>query len=617
MRNNRQPLASSGSEHGPGRLSAEENVLPFGAEITRALRQHQHEIERWSQAAGKLVQVEIERAVVQGLAAAFRTLADQLPHLLAEAHPDAAPTTEEAPSLSILAPGNPANRDEGEAPRCLRIPLDEPEIFEETAEHPALSEATAPDLPALSPTSARAVPDSVETAVSHFRRGREASHAGDLEGAVAHFTAALRLDPNNAVLYVTRGRLLRRLGRTRESLTDVSQALQLDPRLAAAYYLRASAYTRQGKNQEAIADLTRFLELQPDHALAHCARGLAYANQGDPESAIADLGRALRLQPGLLLARYHRAIAYRLKGEHVLADLEFSKLIQLRPAFAPAYFNRALARLARQKYDRAIEDFDKAIELAPQDEEVRARREKALEAWEEFRAAKPPAEPQPAEQSPQTPPPLAPHSAEVENPDPTLLVLNCPECGAAARISWKRLDRLFRCRKCTRVFHVNREGHFTAVDPNPVASRRSWCLKSVLVPVAALLVILALGLWLYPRFHRRPTLPELPTDLASRGELWGKAWLNNDRSLLRRLTSPSFDRQLHPWLERHRPPASGADSSPDPQPPVIQLRTLKPKPHEAVVVVRIMAHALKTPAEFRLNWIEKGQTWYFVPSSKR
>ena len=601
MRNTSHSLANGGgesAERGPDRAPPAGDFSLLSREIASVLRQQHPEIERWSRLAGQLFQAEVERAVVQGLASAFRTLADQLPHWMAESRSTAPPAvSEDRPSL--LSTWSPPPHEDAESADVLRIPLTDDPPCDETTERLASSAATMPDLASVPE------PPNPEAARPAFRRGKQAAGAGELELAVAHFSEAIRLDPNAAATYLARGLLLRRLGQTGASLADAEQALRLDPQLIYAYYLRAAARLRQGQNEEAIADLTRFLDAKPEHHSAYLARGLAHANQGDYERAIADYGRALRRRPKLLLARYQRALAYRLKGEHAVAVLEFTRISELRPNFAPAYFNRALARLALEEHDRAIEDFDRAIELAPDEEAFRARREQALQARGLHQAARPCNDPPPA-----------PGSADAGSAAPTFLTLECPSCGASARISWKRLDRLFRCRKCARVFRVNRQGDFTEVDPHPVASQRSRRSRYVLVSAAALLLFVTLAIGLYSRFRRGPVLDELPTDLTARGQLWGVAWVKNDRAMLRRLTAPAHDRQLHPWLLRHRPPTTSS-GSPGPEQPAVHLRVLKPKPNEAVVILCIAAPSLKAPVELRLSWVERGETWYFVPSLQR
>lgn len=549
-------------------------------------RRQKEAVEAWSQAAGPLLQAEIEKAVVQGLTAAFRALVERLPQLLGEIQkqPTASPP-----------PVSPASAT------MLRI------VVEEAAESPTSIEATA--------SASEAEPP--EAAHFHFRQAMEARRAGDDARALVHFTHAIRLDPR-AKTYLARSQLHWRHGRMDEALADADNALHLDPGLAPAYYLRAAVRLRQGDNKQAIDDLTHFLQLQPDHALAHHARGLAHANEGEYDRAIGDFGRALRLRPKLLAARYQRSLAYRHKGEHRIAVVELTKIVTVRPDFAHAYFNRALARLALEEHERAIEDLDKAIELAPNNHEFRARREQAVTALRQSREDKSDGETKRPESLPRPSP--APRLAEIEHADPTFLPLTCPSCGASARVSWKRLDRLFRCRKCTRVFRVNREGHLTKIDPNPPPSRGYRYLKRGVVSAAALVAILMLAVGLQRWFRPKSTLADLPNDLPARGELWAKGWLNDDRALLRRLTSPTHDRQLHPWLTRHPPPAGkerASVSQPDSAPPEIHLRVRNTKPHEAVVSVRIVSQALQTPREFQLDWVERGDIWYYVPVLKR
>jgi hypothetical protein len=133
--------------------------------------------------------------------------------------------------------------------------------------------------------------------------------------------------------------------------------------------------------------------------------------------------------------------------------------------------------------------------------------------------------------------------------------------------------------------------------------------------MTALSVLLVLAVCLYGRWRSRPAVAELPNDLPSRGELWGQAWLNNDRLLLRRLTSSSHDRQLHPWLLRH-PPLSDEEKTTSP-PPEIHIRVQKTKVNQAIVIVRITGAALKAPRELRLDWVEQNDVWHFVPTLKR
>jgi tetratricopeptide (TPR) repeat protein len=553
-------------------------------------RRQQAEFERWTQAAGQLFQAEIEKAIVQGVTAALTSLSERLPQLLAEMQ---------------RAPASPRPSNDG--PCLLRLSLEEVESetatptveisVNDTAERvqDALNHIAEHRPLPVAPDN-QPVDETAESVNVYLRRGMEAEKLGDFEGALFSWTRAAHLKPDSATIQFARGRLLRRLGRSEEALAAAEKALQLDSRLAPAYHLRAVLLMRRGSNVEAIDDLTHFLELRPKEALAYYKRGLAYVNSADYERAIADFGRALRLRPKLLSARRQRALAYRLKGDYAFAVAEWTKILELRPNDAHASQERELAQRALEEHEQARKDFGKAMESAPQDVEIHAR------AGESRRTAK-----------------CDTDERREDKTDPTFLSLTCPNCGAPGRISWKHLDRLFRCRQCTRVYRVNREGHLKQIDPNPTASRRRRSFKRLALPVAIGLVVL-LAIVFAQRWRNKPVLPPLPGDLQARGELWGKAWLNNDRSLLRRLTATTHDRQLHPWLTKNQPPTTNEQSAgpPHDSPPAdIQLRIRKVKPNEAVVSVRITAASLKSPREFQLDWVERGDSWYFVPTLKR
>jgi hypothetical protein len=193
----------------------------------------------------------------------------------------------------------------------------------------------------------------------------------------------------------------------------------------------------------------------------------------------------------------------------------------------------------------------------------------------------------------------------------SVLWLTCPGCGAGASISWKRLNRTFQCRGCSRLYHVNGEGQFTEVRPAGRPRGRRLA-RRLLIGAAACLVAAAVA-WLFVRPHG-PTEAPLPQDLKARAELWGKAWVRNDRYTLRRLTDPACDKALHPWLQRHRPPADAApqvDAGSDAE---IEARVDRSGDRQAVLVIQVKSRSLKVPIEVRQSWVERGDAWYFVPS---
>jgi tetratricopeptide (TPR) repeat protein len=81
---------------------------------------------------------------------------------------------------------------------------------------------------------------------SEFNAGEAAYNNGELDTAIAHFTKAIQLKPDDAFAYGNRG----------------------------------SAYDHKGHYDQAIADYSKAIELKPDDAIAYGSRGLTYEELG-------------------------------------------------------------------------------------------------------------------------------------------------------------------------------------------------------------------------------------------------------------------------------------------------------------------------------------------------
>jgi tetratricopeptide (TPR) repeat protein len=130
-------------------------------------------------------------------------------------------------------------------------------------------------------------------------RGVERRAHGDLQGALAEFDAALRLDPRMVVAYNNRGVARQELGELTEALADFNAALRLDPHYADAYSNRAAVRAEMNDAAGAEADCRRALELAPDSASLHARRGSLLHQQKNWLAARSEYDRALRLDAGL------------------------------------------------------------------------------------------------------------------------------------------------------------------------------------------------------------------------------------------------------------------------------------------------------------------------------
>jgi tetratricopeptide (TPR) repeat protein len=158
---------------------------------------------------------------------------------------------------------------------------------------------------------------------SYFGRGQARLALNQTDGAISDFTQAIRLSGDSPGLYVARGYAQLVKGNANESIADFTVAIRLDPKNASALNNRGLAYRKKGDLGNAIKDYTAAIGLNPIYALAYNNRGYVFEARGERQAAAADFRRALSLDPTLVGAKEGLT---RL-GEPVTVSAESDKLI--------------------------------------------------------------------------------------------------------------------------------------------------------------------------------------------------------------------------------------------------------------------------------------------------
>lgn len=136
---------------------------------------------------------------------------------------------------------------------------------------------------------------SAQSASTYVTSGQDKYRQGNLDGAIADFTAALDLNSSYLGAYNGRGMSKFGQGNFDGAIADYSQAIKLKPSFAEAYYNRGTAELLQGNFDAAIADCTKAIELKKDLQGAYFHRGLARECQTNVEGASEDFAKALQL----------------------------------------------------------------------------------------------------------------------------------------------------------------------------------------------------------------------------------------------------------------------------------------------------------------------------------
>ncbi|MCW6512268.1 tetratricopeptide repeat protein, partial [Lichenifustis flavocetrariae] len=149
------------------------------------------------------------------------------------------------------------------------------------------------------------------------------------------------------------------------AIADYTAAIGLDPGHADAYYNRGAAYVQKGDFDRAIADYSAAIGLNPGHANAFYNRGAAYGNKGDLNRAIADFDTAIGLDPGNAGVLTNRSIAYYEKGQNDQSLLDYRAAIVINKYDAKALFVMAELLAKNKIINLSIDAFSRAVSLNP------------------------------------------------------------------------------------------------------------------------------------------------------------------------------------------------------------------------------------------------------------
>lgn len=185
------------------------------------------------------------------------------------------------------------------------------------AERAALYESALADCDAVIKNTPRA-------ATAHFQRGVALRLLGKYREAVAAFTEALRLAPENTEARIRRGITWFYLEEYDLAMDDFRGVglLTGDPRPS---FWIGVIHAQRGDHLEAIRAYTEALDENPRYRLALVNRSLSLMHLGHFQRAIDDLNRLIQLNPGDAQAYRRRGLAQQRLGREEEAQRSFAK----------------------------------------------------------------------------------------------------------------------------------------------------------------------------------------------------------------------------------------------------------------------------------------------------
>ncbi len=198
-----------------------------------------------------------------------------------------------------------------------------------------------------------------------YNLGQVYSAIGCLEEALAHYSAAIAMDPNYSEYYNDRGSLLFKMGAMEEALVDYRKAIELSPPYFEIYTNLGQCYRRMGKMAEAVNAYSTALDLEPNQLLALLGRAQAWEGLDRAAEAIADYTGALEIAPNQWEALANRAVLYYQMDRYTESLADLSKALELAPDHAGLYQNRAVVRADLGLSGDAALDLETYLSLQP------------------------------------------------------------------------------------------------------------------------------------------------------------------------------------------------------------------------------------------------------------
>jgi len=200
---------------------------------------------------------------------------------------------------------------------------------------------------------------------AHDNLGLALAENNKFEEAIKHFHQALSIQPNNAQTYNNLGLSLAKTGNLKEAIKHFSQALQIEPNLAEAHNNMGLAMAQNGNFEDAIRHYSKAISIKADYAEAYNNLGRTLENQGRSEEAMNYYNKALQIKSDYAEVHYNMGSLQARQEIFQEAVRHYSEALRIRPNHARAHSDLGLILTYLGDLDKAISHFLKALEVEP------------------------------------------------------------------------------------------------------------------------------------------------------------------------------------------------------------------------------------------------------------
>ena len=148
--------------------------------------------------------------------------------------------------------------------------------------------------------------------------------------AIAHFSEAIKMNPNHPKAYVDRASVRDKLGNIKGAIADLTKAIEINSKDEQSYNNRDANPLLFEYYQGIMADLTKAIEeTNPDNVRAYIYCGLSRICLKDYQAAIANFTKAIEIDFDNINAYSYRGLTRALLGDKqgAITDLQQSVFI--------------------------------------------------------------------------------------------------------------------------------------------------------------------------------------------------------------------------------------------------------------------------------------------------
>lgn len=199
----------------------------------------------------------------------------------------------------------------------------------------------------------------------HFCRGNVLLEQGNAAAAIEAYALALKYKPDSAAAHYNTGNAFVRIGHSSDAIAAYQRALALKPDFVDAEVALAAALEETGRFQEAAQHYQLALQIRPDYAEVHCNLGSVLENLGRVEDAVVSYRRALQSRPDYTTAYMKMGSALKELGRTEEAIASYRHILEIIPDDKGTVFNLCDALHSLGKLEEAAACGQQAIDLQP------------------------------------------------------------------------------------------------------------------------------------------------------------------------------------------------------------------------------------------------------------